>query len=212
MQWNYYRLKTHAANSEISWLIILCVSNKMLDPRLSAMQLHYIFDCVKKLWISSFRGNNSCLMYLFLGSFNGKIGLPSQLVCMGETLFFPLSPSAWTCPDDPDWADAGVLPPQPGNKWAAEEAGWAAGQVGGGSAGTWAAGSGTPPGWGWVFLDNMKNLYWLMFRYQEKHGWIWICLTCVLVLNMGHFLGVILCLQLLNTIFFNAAVSQEQMN
>lgn len=46
MQWNYYRLKTHAANSEISSLIILCVSNKMLDPSLSAMQLHYVFDCV----------------------------------------------------------------------------------------------------------------------------------------------------------------------
>lgn len=31
-------------------------------------------------------------MYLFLGSFNGKIGLPSQLVCMGDTLFFLFPP------------------------------------------------------------------------------------------------------------------------
>lgn len=92
---------------------------------------------------------------IFLGLFNGKTSLPSQLLC--DTNLFPLPPSAWSCPDDPDRADAGVLPPQPGDERAAAEAGGAAGEVGRGGAGTWAAGSGTPPGWGWVFLDDMKK-------------------------------------------------------
>lgn len=53
---------------------------------------------------------------------------------MPSHFFFP--PSAGTCPVDPDRADAGVFPPQPGDERAATEARGAAGAADGGGQGT----------------------------------------------------------------------------
>lgn len=94
--------------------------------------------------------------------FKDKAFVVSKFPCC-VTLCPPSFAAAGACPDDPDWADAGVLPPQPGDHGAAAEAGGAAGEGDGGGPSPGAAGSGTPPCWGFdsYFLSEITtSFYW----------------------------------------------------